>query len=81
VNEDEHGITPADVTAISLDRNGDLWRVVIEQGNGDVVKTLELTETERLWLALMLGNQQGTVAVDHCSFVDPFRSTAGAARG
>ena len=81
MNEDEHGITPADVTAISLDRNGDLWRVVIEQGNGDVVKTLELTEMERIQLALMLGYEPGAVAFEHCSFLDPFRSTAGATRG
>ena len=37
MNEDERGITPADVTSITVDRPGRDWRVIIEQGNGDVI--------------------------------------------
>lgn len=67
MNEDERGITPADVTAITLEKlDGGDWRVVIEQGNGVVVKMFELTDMERIQLAMMLEN----VSLAHVSFVD-----------
>jgi hypothetical protein len=67
MNEDERGITPADVTAITLESLAGLnWRVTIEQGNGDVVKMFELTDMERVQLGLMLDG----LVVDRVSFVD-----------
>lgn len=74
VNEDEHGITPPNETSMTVEPAGDgNWRVTIEQGNGDVIKTLDLTEMERLQLAFMLGDKMGAVAYPHCSFTDVFR--------
>ena len=71
MNEDERGITPADVTAITIDRPGRDWRVIIEQGNGDVIKVLELTEMERIQLGLMLDSEPGKPPLtDRVSFVD-----------
>jgi hypothetical protein len=72
VNEDERGITPANVTAITVDRPGPDWRVIIEQGNGDVIKLFELTDMERAQLGMMLesGNSYSL------SFVDFSRSAA-----
>jgi len=54
VNEDEAGITPPSVTAMTVERRGPGWLVTIEQGNGDVIKTLELTDHERLQLGMLL---------------------------
>jgi len=66
VNEDERGITPADVTAMTLQQRGPLWEVVIEQGNGDVIKTLELTYMERMQLGMLLaGPMEYVQFVDH----------------
>jgi coenzyme F420-reducing hydrogenase beta subunit len=71
VNEDEHGITPANVTAITIDRPGRDWRVIIEQGNGDVIKMFELTEMERVQLACMICTDPGTPPLlDSVGFVD-----------
>ena len=71
MNEDEWGITPADVTSITVDRPGRDWRVIIEQGNGDVIKLFELTEMERVQLAAMICTDPGTpVVLDSVSFVD-----------
>jgi hypothetical protein len=66
VNENEQGITPANVTAMTLERRGSGWFVIIEQGNGDVIKTLELTDLERLQLGLLLDGYP----VRHVEFVD-----------
>jgi hypothetical protein len=66
VNEDEHGITPPNVTAITIDRPGRDWRVIIEQGNGDVIKMFELTEMERVQLGFMLPLP---ALADHVGFV------------
>ncbi len=70
MNEDENGITPANVTAMTMDRVGRDWQVVIEQGNGNVIKMFELTEMERVQLAFMLGSEPGTY---HVSFMDVTR--------
>ena len=68
MNEDERGITPPDVTAMTLQRSrSGLREVVIEQGNGDVIKTLELTEMEALQLSVMLSSGFDGA---HVSFVD-----------
>ena len=79
MNEDERGITPPDVTAITIERKdgkpvtlaGGAWLVTIEQGNGDVIKTVELTEAERLYLVTVIDfpSLAGPV-VSHCGFVD-----------
>ena len=68
MNENERGVTPANVTAITVDRPGCDWRVIIEQGNGDVIKMLELTDAERAQLAFMLESAQASPL--HVSFVD-----------
>ena len=39
-------ITPADETAMTIERQGSGWFITIEQGNGDVIRTLKLTEKE-----------------------------------
>ena len=36
MNEDERGITPANVTAMTIQPHGDFWEVVIEQGTQPV---------------------------------------------
>jgi hypothetical protein len=69
--ENGHGITPANVTAMTLERRGPSWLVTIEQGNGDVIKTLELTDLERLQLGLLLDGY----SVRHVEFVDFTRSS------
>lgn len=77
MNEDERGITPADVTAMTVEPQGKDWLVTIEQGNGDVIKTIELTEMERVQLGLMLDSDPGKPPlIDSISFLDPFRCTA-----
>jgi hypothetical protein len=71
MNEDERGITPANVTAITIDRPGRDWQVIIEQGNGDVIKMFELTEMERVQLATMICTDPGEPPlIDGISFVD-----------
>ena len=70
MNEGERGITPAGETSITIDRPGRDWRVIIEQGNGDVIKMFDLTEMERMQLAAMLGYEPGKVSFDSCSFMD-----------
>ena len=71
VNEDERGITPAGETSITIDRPGRDWRVIIEQGNGDVIKMFDLTEMERMQLAAMLGTEPLVQpSLNHVSFVD-----------
>lgn len=71
MNEDERGITPPDVTSISVDRDGNGWWVVIEQGNGDMIKDIRLTEMERIQLGLMLDSEPGTPPLlDSVSFLD-----------
>lgn len=66
MNEDALGITPANVTAMTLEQDGPGWLVTIEQGNGAVIKTLELTYMERAQLGMMLDNH----GVRHVEFVD-----------
>lgn len=73
VNEDERGITPANVTAITVEPWQGGWLVTIEQGNGDVVKTIELTSFERTQLAGLLQGDAVTGSV-HLEFVDIFRA-------
>lgn len=73
MNEDEHGITPPEVTAMSIERRGPLWWVIIEQGNGDVIKEIELTELERLQLSAMLGMEPGRPSHEHVGFADVTR--------
>jgi hypothetical protein len=73
MNEDERGITPPDVTAMTLEPRDLNWLVIIEQGNGDVVKTIELTDMERMRLGRLLE----TPAVGHVEFADPTRVLAG----
>ena len=71
MNEDERGITPANVTSISVSRDGDGWWVIIEQGNGDVIKDFRLTEMERIQLGMMLDSEPGKPPLmDRVSFVD-----------
>lgn len=71
MNEDEHGITPTDVTAMSIEAVGDNWWVIIEQGNGDLIKQIELTDMERLQLRLVLDfDPSGDPSVHDVSFVD-----------
>ena len=70
MNEDERGITPANVTSMTLERRGPGWQVIIEQGNGDVIKILELTDFERWQLGAMLDQR-----IDSITFVDFWRDT------
>ena len=77
MNEDERGITPANVTAMTLEPHDGGWLVTIEQGNGAVIKTLELTDWERAQLACMLDTPGITYrpgpspgAALHVEFVD-----------
>ena len=77
MNEDERGITPANVTAITVEPLGEpgiqsrSWRVIIEQGNGDVIKMFELTEMERIQLACMICTEPGEPpTLTHIGFLD-----------
>jgi hypothetical protein len=72
MNEDEHGITPANVTSMTMEIRGRGWFVTIEQGNGDVIKTIELTAMERMQLAMMLGMDAMT-GTTRVAFVDIYR--------
>jgi hypothetical protein len=73
MNEDERGTTPPDVTAMTLEPRDLHWLVIIEQGNGDVIKTIELTDMERVQLRRLLE----TPAVRHVVFADPTRVLTG----
>lgn len=71
VNEDERSITPADVTAITVEPRGTGWLVTVEQGNGAAVKQIELTEMERVQLGCMLDSEPGKPPLmASVSFVD-----------
>jgi hypothetical protein len=70
VNEDERGITPADETSMTVEPCAGGSRVIIEQGNGDVIKMVELTPMERAQLAYML---DGALTTIHVSFTDVTR--------
>jgi hypothetical protein len=80
VNEDENGITPANVTAMTVEPLDDGWFVTVEQGNGDSVQTLRLTKMERDQLACLLEMSSNTPYPVSCEFVDVLRSTATEAR-
>lgn len=73
MNEDERGITPPDVTAMTVERCETGWRVVIEQGNGDVIKSIELTPMERGQLAALLDRGDRRPSAGAVSFVDVTR--------
>lgn len=71
MNEDERGITPADSTSMSIQARDGRWWVIIEQGNGDVIKDIELTEMERVQLAAMLCTEPGQPpTIRDLSFLD-----------
>jgi hypothetical protein len=71
VNEDERGITPPGVTAITVEhREGGTCSVTVEQGNGAVLKNIELTRMERMMLAGLLQHDSGPL---HAEFVDVTR--------
>ena len=56
---------------MTIDRPGRDWRVIIEQGNGDVIKMLDLTDIERVNLSLMLDFESGgSPPMDAVSFTD-----------
>jgi hypothetical protein len=78
MNEDERGITPASTTAITVEPWRGGWLVTIEQGNGDVVKTIELTEMERIQLGMMLDSDLGKPPLlDRVGFLDIYRTAGG----
>lgn len=70
MNEDARGITPANVTSMTVEQDGTIWRVTIEQGNGDVIKTLDLTYMERAQLGMLLDGP-----MRHVEFVDHTRAS------
>ena len=70
MNEDAHGITPANVTAMTLEKTGFGWRATIERGNGAFVQTLNLSDWERAQLGMLLDSKMG-----HVEFVDLSRPT------
>jgi hypothetical protein len=78
MNEDENGVTPPEVTAMTLEpwyMGG--WLVTIEQGNGTVIKMIELTEMERMQLITLLGCVNSGMPLAgsaHVSFTDSDRS-------
>lgn len=47
-------MTPADQTAMTVEKRPGGWLVTVEQGNGDKIQTLELTSRERDFLGLMM---------------------------
>jgi len=47
-------ITPAGETAMTIERQDGSWFITVEQGNGDVIKTLKLTPQEYDHLGLMM---------------------------
>ncbi len=76
MNEDERGVTPADVTAITIEPSSREWLVTVERGNGDVIRTIELTDMERAMLSMMLGDGLGAISKEpqHVQFVDVLRT-------
>lgn len=74
MNEDSRGITPPDVTSMTVEPHGPGWRVTIEQGNGSVIKLLELSFMECAQLGMILNGGSG---VRHVSFTDPTRPALG----
>lgn len=48
-------ITPADQTAMTIERRDGGWLITVEQGNGDVIKTMTLTGQEYQYLGYMTG--------------------------
>jgi len=75
MNEDARGITPANVTAMTLERNGPGWLVTVERGNGDSIQTMNLTLLEGAQLGMMLSG--GNWAPLHVDFVDHTRPPIG----
>lgn len=73
MNEDENGITPPDVTAMTLDLRDGNWHVTIEQGNGDAIKEIELTPMEAAELGMMLSGGTTYSSATHADFVDVTR--------
>ena len=70
MNEDEHGITPPNVTAMTIQKDdAGLWWVTIEQGNGDLIKEIRLTDMERYALTSILEFD----GIEHIDFVDVTR--------
>jgi len=71
MNENERGITPPGETAMTLEPFASGWLVTIEQGNGDVIQTIELTDWERMQLAGMLDMPPGSGGgALHVQFMD-----------
>jgi len=55
MNEDERGVTPANVTAMTVEAIDDhSARIVVERGNGDSIQLIELTTQEWWSLSCML---------------------------
>jgi hypothetical protein len=70
VNEDEHGITPANVTAMTVEAIDDhSARIVVERGNGDSIQLIELTTQERWTLSFLLEMFTHTSGHVHQEFV------------
>lgn len=74
MNEDKRGVTPANVTAMTVEPVGSGWHVIIEQGNGDVIKDIELTSLEAAQLGIMLSSATTYTPLRHVEFVDVFRA-------
>jgi hypothetical protein len=74
MNEDERGITPPNVTAMTLEHHDGRRLVTIEQGNGDVIKTLELTPMECGQLGFLLTSM--ATLPRHVEFADHTTSHA-----
>jgi hypothetical protein len=75
MNEDANGITPADVTAITIEHQtvpGETY-VVIERGNGDLIQDFHLTPMERMTLAGALELAAEHPGTTHYDFVDVTR--------
>jgi hypothetical protein len=70
VNEDERGITPANVTAMTVEAIDDYSaRAVVERGNGDSIQLIELTTQEWWALSCMLEMFAHTSGHVHQEFV------------
>ena len=55
MNEDERGITPADVTAMTVEASGDFTALItVERGNGVSIQTMKLSNMECQMLAGLL---------------------------
>ena len=77
MNEDEQGITPANVTAMTVEPRDDGWMVVVERGNALSVQVLTLTGMEREQLACLLEMSKNTPYAVSCEFVDVLRPVSG----